>query len=406
MRVGLTLAGSMVSDDGARFAAQLGVDATSSCISPTTRTAAPTRPRISTARRSGPIDGDCPREPLWTYERSRPARAMLAAHGLACAALENFSPNFWSDILLDGPKKREQMEGLKRLVRDAGRAGIPVLRLQFLDRRRLGLACAGRSPAAAPITVVFDMDAIDPDEPIPDGMVWNMRYREGVPGAAPVARVGGGAVGSARLVPARARAGRRGGRRAARRPSRRPAGADAPRHGAAGQRAREVRPAARASSTARPTRSSSASARSPRCRTATSTRRRGISRAGKIAYVHFRNVTRQGAALSRDLRRRRRRRHGRDRAHPPRRGLRRRDGPRPRAGALLPGAVARRARLYRRLHEGARRQRRPARAIRRHGRRAAAAQPIGEHARTDETARPAEDGCGDTTQRSRQGRKR
>ena len=46
--------------------------------------------------------------------------AMLARHGLRPAAMENLSPNFWSDILLDGPKKHEQMDGLKQLVRDAG----------------------------------------------------------------------------------------------------------------------------------------------------------------------------------------------------------------------------------------------------------------------------------------------
>ena len=28
-------------------------------------------------------------------------------------------------------------------------------------------------------TIVFDSVAIDPDEPIPDGMVWNMRCRDG-----------------------------------------------------------------------------------------------------------------------------------------------------------------------------------------------------------------------------------
>ena len=64
-----------------------------------------------------------------------------------------------------------------------------------------------------------------------------------------------------------------------------------------------------------------------------------------------------GAALRRDLRRRRRRRHGRDRAGAARGGLRRRAGARPCAGARLPGALARRARLYGRLHEGAGRPR-------------------------------------------------
>jgi D-mannonate dehydratase len=56
---------------------------------------------------------------------------MLARHGLKVAALENLSPNFWSDILLDGPKKHAQIDGLKQLVRDAGRAGIPVIGYNF-----------------------------------------------------------------------------------------------------------------------------------------------------------------------------------------------------------------------------------------------------------------------------------
>jgi D-mannonate dehydratase len=63
----------------------------------------------------------------WTYEEMRDIVAMLARHGLELAALENFSPNFWSDVLLDGLRKREQIEGLKRLVRDAGRAGVPCI---------------------------------------------------------------------------------------------------------------------------------------------------------------------------------------------------------------------------------------------------------------------------------------
>src|SRR5690606_21375083 len=35
-------------------------------------------------------------------------------------------------------------------------------------------------------TVVFDMAGFDHREPLPDGVVWNMRYRQAVPGARPV----------------------------------------------------------------------------------------------------------------------------------------------------------------------------------------------------------------------------
>lgn len=37
----------------------------------------------------------------------------------------------WYDILLDGPRKREQMERLKLLIRDVGKAGIPVFGYNF-----------------------------------------------------------------------------------------------------------------------------------------------------------------------------------------------------------------------------------------------------------------------------------
>ena len=99
--------------------------------------------------------------------------------------MENISPNFWSDILLDGPERAAQIEGMKRLVRDAGRAGIPVIGYNFSlagvwGWRRQRLARGGA------MTAVFDLGGIDGESPIPDGMVGNMRYRAGRPGAAPV----------------------------------------------------------------------------------------------------------------------------------------------------------------------------------------------------------------------------
>jgi mannonate dehydratase len=111
--------------------------------------------------------------------------AMLARHGLKPAAMENLSPNFWSDILLDGPKKHEQMDGLKQLVRDAGRAGISVIGYNFSlagvwgwQRKRVARGGA--------TTAVFAAGEFDAQKPIPDGMIWNMRYRPATVGAAPV----------------------------------------------------------------------------------------------------------------------------------------------------------------------------------------------------------------------------
>lgn len=182
MRVGLTLAGDRVSAEGARFAAQLGV---SDVIVHLTNYGGGDERDWLAGRVPGPPAGDARDNRLWTYDDFTGLTSMLAGFGLRVAAIENFSPNFWSDVLLDGPRRHEQMEGLKRLVRDAGRAGIPCIGYNFSLAGVWGWLKrpSGRGGAA---TVVFDMAVLDPDERIPDGVVWNMRYRDSRPGAAAV----------------------------------------------------------------------------------------------------------------------------------------------------------------------------------------------------------------------------
>jgi mannonate dehydratase len=183
MRVGLTLSGDNLSEDGARFAAQLGV--TDVVVHFNDYAAGPDAGPYLRGEAVGPILKDCRHVTPWSYETMARASAMLARHGLRIAALENFSPGFWSDILLGGPDRAAQMEILKRLVRDAGRSGIPVIGYNFSvagvwgwRRRR-----AARGDA---MTVVMDLTEEERNTPIPDGMVWNMRYRDEDPAAPPV----------------------------------------------------------------------------------------------------------------------------------------------------------------------------------------------------------------------------
>ena len=182
MRVGLTLFGKMLSEDGARFASQLGVRDVVIHLTDYARNADDAAWRAGGV---GPINGDCIDAPMWSYDDMTGIVSMLARHGLKVAAMENISPNFWSDILLDGPKKREQMDGLKKLVRDAGRAGIPVVGYNFSIAGVWGWQ---RKPAArgGAVTAVFAGDEIDLDSPLPDGMVGNMRYRAASAQAKPV----------------------------------------------------------------------------------------------------------------------------------------------------------------------------------------------------------------------------
>ena len=58
-------------------------------------------------------------------------RKKVNAEGLELAALENFDPGHWYDVLLDGPRKQEQLENIKTTIRNMGRAGIPCMGYYF-----------------------------------------------------------------------------------------------------------------------------------------------------------------------------------------------------------------------------------------------------------------------------------
>lgn len=182
MKVGLTLFGKHLTASDACFAAQLGVSDVVMHLVQYGRGADHTgydRGEV------GPPLSDCTGERLWSYEDMAGVVGMLAEHGLRVAALENFSPAFWSDILLAGPDRPRQMDNLKTLVRDAGRAGIPVIGYNFSIAGVWGWQ---RRPTArgGATTTTFDTSRFDSTEPLPDGVVWNMRVREAQAGAEPV----------------------------------------------------------------------------------------------------------------------------------------------------------------------------------------------------------------------------
>ena len=99
-------------------------------------------------------------------------------HGLELEAIENFDPAHWHDILLDGPKKEEQMNNLKQLIRNVGKAGIPIFGYNFSLAGVAAREHKGHMQGAEPVSV--GMEGGD-DTPIPNGMVWNMVYDENAP---------------------------------------------------------------------------------------------------------------------------------------------------------------------------------------------------------------------------------
>jgi len=123
-------------------------------------------------------------EKLWTVAQLKKLRAEIEDAGLALAAIENLDPAHWHDVLLDGPRRPEHIENVKTIVRRMGEAGIPVLGYNFSLAGVCGrvTTTSGRGRA-----LTLGMEGPADEEPVPNGMVWNMVYDQTAPpGALPV----------------------------------------------------------------------------------------------------------------------------------------------------------------------------------------------------------------------------
>lgn len=115
---------------------------------------------------------------LWTVEELRSLRDEIAAAGLKLEAIENFDPAHWHDVLLDGPKKRQQLENVKSIIRRVGEAGIPIMGYNFSIAGVCGRV-QGAFARGGALSVGMDGPL---DTPMPRGMAWNMIYDAGAAG--------------------------------------------------------------------------------------------------------------------------------------------------------------------------------------------------------------------------------
>ena len=111
-------------------------------------------------------------ERLWSLEELTELRKAIEAEGLKLEAIENFDPAHWHDVLLDGPKKKTQLENVKTIIRRLGQAGIPIMGYNFSIAGVCGRV-TGRFARGGAVSVGMDGPL---DTPIPRGMVWNMVY--------------------------------------------------------------------------------------------------------------------------------------------------------------------------------------------------------------------------------------
>jgi mannonate dehydratase len=120
------------------------------------------------------------REKLWTYEELRDLKKAINDEGLELAAIENLDPSHWYDILLGGPRKREQLEDIKTIIGRIGKAGIPVLGYNFSIAGVWGHVQGSFARGGAESVGFLGKDG--PEEtPIPKGQVWNMTYDPSAP---------------------------------------------------------------------------------------------------------------------------------------------------------------------------------------------------------------------------------
>jgi mannonate dehydratase len=121
---------------------------------------------------------------LWTYEKLAALKRQINAAGLELEAIENFDPAHWHDILLDGPKKGLHLENVKTIIRNVGKAGIPIFGYNFSIA---GVTGRVKGPFARGDAEAVGMDGPF-DKPMPNGMAWNMVYDRTAPvGTVPTA---------------------------------------------------------------------------------------------------------------------------------------------------------------------------------------------------------------------------
>jgi mannonate dehydratase len=115
---------------------------------------------------------------IWTVAELKQLRREIEDADLKLEAIENLDPAHWHDVLLDGPLRPKHIENVKTIVRRMGEAGILVLGYNF----SLGGVCGRVTlPAGRGHALTVGMDGPVDDEPMPNGVVWNMIYDRNAP---------------------------------------------------------------------------------------------------------------------------------------------------------------------------------------------------------------------------------
>jgi mannonate dehydratase len=182
-RLGFGLYRHMLTPENYQFARQAGAtDVVVHLVDYTGQLRSPGGPQehdqpVSDTSGWGSTDGD---RSVWTVDYLRTLKSDLERQGLYLHAIENFDPAHWYDVLLGGPRRDEQIQWLCEIIENLGAVGIPTMGYNFSIA---GVASRVQGPFARGGARSVGVNGID-NTPIPEGMVWNMTYRDLAPGAA------------------------------------------------------------------------------------------------------------------------------------------------------------------------------------------------------------------------------
>ena len=117
-------------------------------------------------------------DPIWEEESLQALQKKAKSYGLKIYGIENFDPADWYDVLLDGPRRAEQIEHLKQIIRNTGKAGIRAFGYNFSLAGVWGHQ-KDRAARGGALSTCFDSGRISTEAPIPKGEIWNMTYEKG-----------------------------------------------------------------------------------------------------------------------------------------------------------------------------------------------------------------------------------
>jgi len=175
MKLGFGLYKHMLNPEGYRFARQCGATHLVIHLVDYFNTGANAADQPVSGGRGGGWGKAGDPNKLWTVDGLARIQQEAMDEGLTLHAIENIDPAHWYDILLDGPHRDRHICNVCEILRVMGEVGIPYLGYNFslagVYGRVEGNWARGKAGGVG-------MDGVVDQEPMLDGMVWNMTFDE------------------------------------------------------------------------------------------------------------------------------------------------------------------------------------------------------------------------------------